>query len=65
MPLSGAAARYSPGSHAESASNSANRGSIAAQASCGEEARAIVVCTSATNARTTGVSRTNSAIRAS
>jgi hypothetical protein len=65
MPLSGAAAWYSSGSHCESASNSANRGSIVAQASCGEEAPAIAACTSATNARMTGVSRTNSAIRSS
>src|SRR6266487_2040176 len=65
MPLSGAAAWYSSGSHAESASNSANRGSIAAQASYGEEAPAIAACASATNGRMIGMSRTNSAIRSS
>ena len=62
IPLSGAAAWYSAGSQSASASSSANRGLIPSQASSGEEAPAIVAWTSATNARTTGVSRTNSAL---
>src|SRR4051795_1103900 len=62
IPLSGASAWYSAGSHSGSASSSANRGLIPSQASSGEEAPAIVAWTSATNARTTGVSRTNSAL---
>ena len=65
MPLSGAAAWYSAGSQSGSASSSANRGRITSQASSGEEAPAIVARTSVTNARTTAVSRTNSALTVS
>src|SRR5438093_6809819 len=60
IPLSGAGTRYSPGSQSGSASRLANRGLIASQASSGEAAPAIATRTSATKARTVGVSRTNS-----
>src|ERR1700746_2595785 len=62
MPLSGAAAWYSAGSHSGSASSSAKRGRRGSQACSGDEEPAIVACTSATKARTTGVPRTNSSL---
>ena len=64
IPLSGAAAWYSAGSQSGSASSSANRGRRASQACSGEETAAIVAWTSSTNARTTGVPRTNSSFTA-
>src|SRR2546423_10274222 len=60
IPPSGAASWYSTGSQSGSARSSANRGLIASQASSGDAAPAIAVSASATNPRTTGVSRTNS-----
>src|SRR5919201_6197847 len=60
IPPSGAAAWYSTGSQSGSASSAANRGLIASAAAAGAGASAIAACTSATNARTTGVLRTNS-----
>src|SRR5581483_2631184 len=60
MPLSGTGCWYSSGSHASSARRSANPGLISSHPSSGEEARPIAARTSATNDRTTGVSRTNS-----
>src|SRR5262249_10023541 len=60
MPLSGASAWYSAGSQSGSASSCANRGLIRSQASAGEDAAPISAWTPPTNARTTGVSRTNS-----
>ena len=60
IPLSGAAAWYSGGSQSGSASSAAKRGLIASHAASGDDAPAIVVSTSATNARTTCVSRTSS-----
>ena len=62
IPLSGAAAWYSEGSQSGSASSSAKRGLSASQACSGDAAAAIVAWTSATNERTTGVSRTNSSL---
>src|SRR5882672_4864170 len=62
IPLSGAAAWYSAGSQPGSASSSANRGLRASQACSGDAASPIVAWTSATNERTTGVSRTNSSL---
>ena len=62
IPLSGAGAWYSAGSQSGSASSSANRGLRASQACSGDVAAAIVAWTSATNDRTTAVSRTNSSL---
>src|SRR5581483_5186880 len=60
MPLSGTAAANRPGSQDRSASSRANRGRIASQAASGESEPSIADRTSATNSRTSSVSRTNS-----
>src|SRR5438034_6758235 len=62
IPLSGAADWYSAGSQSGSASSSANRGLRASQACSGDVAAAIVAWTSATNERTTAVSRTKGSL---
>src|SRR2546423_7681958 len=62
IPLSGAGAAYSAGSQVASPSSSEKAGLIASHAASGEEASASVPSTAAINARTTGVSRTNSAL---
>src|SRR5215467_14391625 len=62
IPLSGAGAWYTGGSQSGSLRSSANRGLIASHAPAGELAAAIAASTAATKARTTGVSRTNSAL---
>ena len=61
IPLAGAGARKPPGSQSRSESSAANDGLIAAHASSGVSAPPIAVRTPATNERTSGTSRTNSA----
>ena len=63
MPLPGTGAASSSGSQAWSASSSAKRGRIASHGLlAAKPAAAIAACTSATNSRTTGVSRTYSSL---
>lgn len=60
IPLPGSGDWYSVGSQAGSASSSAKRGRSVSQACSGDDAAPIVDRTSATNERTTAVSRRNS-----